>query len=127
MDDFGWEHVVPWLDVRTRKLGQPRDSGFVFCTINSTVRGSQVQAPYFRMLLKRLAREAGIEKRVNPHALRHGCAFGMAMEGVPLPVVSKQLRHSNIATTSTYLNHVAPELMLGAVAARPAPAQTEEA
>lgn len=126
MDDFGWTYLEPWLDRRAAKLGQPRDSGFVFCTIARPVTGGQLKAPYVRMLLKRLAREAGIAKRCNPHALRHGCAFGMAMEGVPLPVVSKQLRHSNIATTSTYLNHVAPELMLSAVAARPAPAHSQE-
>lgn len=125
MDDFGWEHVQPWLDRRVAKLQQPRRQGFVFCTIAQPVTGGRLGSPYVRMFLKRLAEEAGLEKRCNPHAFRHGCAFGMAREGVPIPVISKQLRHSNIGTTSTYLSHVDPTMLIDAVVGRPHPGAQE--
>jgi len=38
-------------------------------------------------------------KLVNPHSLRHWCATFMIRKGVPLPVVQRQMRHSDISTT----------------------------
>jgi len=38
-------------------------------------------------------------KLVNPHSLRHWCATFMIRQGVPLPVVQRQMRHSDISTT----------------------------
>ena len=61
-----------------------------------------------RHLLPRLAAKAGIEKRVHPHALRHTHAAELAREGVPLNLIQAQLGHSNVATTSRYLAHIAP-------------------
>jgi integrase len=63
-------------------------------------------------LLPRLARGAGIPKRVHPHGLRHTHAAQLAREGVPLNVIQAQLGHSNIATTSHYLQHVAPQQLI---------------
>ena len=57
-----------------------------------------------RRLLPRLARRAGIEKRVHAHGLRHA----HAAEGVPVNVVQQQLSHGSLATTDRYLRHIAP-------------------
>ena len=76
----------------------------LFCTLD----GRPVQASYVRTLLHRLARKAGIEKRVHPHGLRHTHAAELAAEGVPLNIIQAQLGHSNAATTSRYLDHIAP-------------------
>jgi len=38
-------------------------------------------------------------KLVNPHSLRHWCATFMIRQGVPLPIVQRQMRHSDISTT----------------------------
>lgn len=53
-------------------------------------------------LLKRLAKQAGIEGRFNPHAFRHGVARGMLQKGADLGTVSQVLGHSDIATTHRY-------------------------
>jgi integrase len=63
-------------------------------------------------LFKRLARKAGIDKRVHPHGLRHTMAAQLAAEGVPMNVIQAQLGHSSLATTSRYLAHIAPTTLI---------------
>ena len=53
--------------------------------------------------MPRLARRAGIEKRVHPHGLRHTHAAELAFEGAPMNLIEAQLGHSSLATTSRYL------------------------
>lgn len=74
----------------------------------STRNGTAPSTAYFRSLLPRLARKAGITRRVHCHALRHSFAYEMAMEGVPVPVISKALGHGAIGTTMIYLSSIAP-------------------
>jgi len=123
MDAFGWEHLDVWLE-RRGKLGV--GDGFVFCTIAKPVTGGRLGSPYVRMMLRRTADAAGLQRRVNPHAFRHGMAFGMAREGIPVPVISKALGHSNVGTTSTYLSHVDPSMLVDTVVARPRPGASDE-
>lgn len=102
MDPAAFGLVARWLDER-RRLGLGRPS-VVFCTLD----GHPLQASYVRALLPRLARKAGIEKRVHPHGLRHTCAAELAVEGVPVPLIQQQLGHASLHTTTAYLRHIAP-------------------
>lgn len=78
-----------------------------FCTL----QGASLSRQHVSQMLKRCARKAGIEKRVSPHQLRHTHAFELALEGVPIPVISKQLRHSNPMITMRYIDHLgAPQV-----------------
>jgi len=63
MDPEAWAMLRHWLDRRER-LGVNAHHP-VICTL----RGEPVKAAYVRALLPRLARRAGIEKRVYPHGL----------------------------------------------------------
>lgn len=102
MDPAAFGLVARWLDERKR-IGLSRPS-VVFCTLD----GRPLQASYVRGLLPRLARKAGIEKRVHPHGLRHTCAAELAIEGVPVPLIQQQLGHASLHTTTVYLRHIAP-------------------
>ena len=104
--------VQRWLEVRSN-LGI-RNNQPLFCTL----AGAQVSAPYVRQMLKRMALRAGIEKRVHPHGLRHTMAAQLAAEGVPINVIQRALGHSNAATTSRYLDHIAPQQVIEAMRAR---------
>ena len=54
----------------------------LFCTITKGENfGTGLDSSYVRRLLPRLARRAGIERRVHPHALRHSLASTLAHEG----------------------------------------------
>lgn len=83
-----------------------------------SLHGTRLYSSYVQATLKRLAREVGIEKRVTPHGFRHTCAFEMMMAGHPLGEIQLHLRHSNIATTANYLQHLAPMAAVKAAQAR---------
>ncbi len=70
---------------------------------------------YFRALLPKLARQAGIAKRVHAHGLRHTHAFELMMEGVPMRIIQQQLGHVSLATTDRYLAHIAPREVIEAM------------
>lgn len=80
----------------------------LFCTL----QGRPMKASYLKELLPRLARQAGIEKRVHAHGLRHTHAYELMMEGVEIPIIQRQLGHISLATTSIYLNHIAPRQVI---------------
>jgi len=98
--------VSQWVD-RRKALGL-NGRQVLICTL----KGGPVHPTYVRVLLRRLAEKAGIEKRVHPHGLRHTHAAELAAEGAPMNVVQKQLGHASLAVTSRYLDHVAPQALI---------------
>ncbi|MFN0131463.1 MAG: tyrosine-type recombinase/integrase [Phycisphaerales bacterium] len=104
--------VARWLDVRA--CHGATGLAPVFCTL----RGGRLTEAYVRVLLPRLARRAGIEKRVHAHGLRHTHAAQLRTEGLDIGLISKQLGHRSIATTARYLDHIAPVAVVEAIAGR---------
>ncbi len=98
--------IERWLDKR-HDLGlngrQP-----LICTL----KGDPLLQSYVRALMQRLARKAGIEKRVHFHGLRHAHARELASENTPINVIQQQLGHSNLATTHVYLCKIAPQQVI---------------
>jgi integrase len=106
-----------WLELRERLGLNGRQS--VFCTIadGSNARGVRkpgqpLDSSYVRRLLPKLARRAGIDKRVHAHGLRHTHATALARRGARLDEISAQLGHGSNATTDLYLARLAPEQRL---------------
>lgn len=92
--------VGRWLEAR-RKRGISTGSP-LFCSL----AGRPMDQSYVRHLLPRLARKAGIERRVHAHGLRHAFAVDLVRSGAPLYVVRDALGHSSVATTQVYLSRV---------------------
>ncbi len=111
-----------WLDARLRiHLGptgrshvSPGGRHPVFCTL----RGHGMSDAYVRVMLKRLAAQAGIDKRVHAHGLRHTHAAQLGAEGVDIAIISRQLGHASITTTARYLDHLAPRAVIEAMRRR---------
>jgi site-specific recombinase XerD len=62
-------------------------------------------------VMKAIREANGIpSERGTPHKLRHAFATRSIRDGAPLNVVSDQLGHANIATTSVYLHSVPGQL-----------------
>jgi site-specific recombinase XerD len=68
-----------------------------------------------REMLPRQGHKAGITRRCHAHSLRHTSAVALMHAGIPLVTISKQLRHSSISVTHTYLDHISPEEVISAV------------
>jgi site-specific recombinase XerD len=112
MDPEAFAVLERWLDVRNGLGHNGRKP--IFCTL----KGKPLTSAYVRGLLPRLARKAGIEKRVHAHGLRHTMAAEMRAEGQDIGVISKALGHTSIATTARYLDHVAPAAVVDAMRSR---------
>jgi len=69
-------------------------------------------------MMVRNANRARIRKRVHPHGLRHTMAYELLMEGVPIPIIQRQLGHTSLQTTDTYLSHIAPKQVIETITAR---------
>ncbi len=64
--------------------------------------GNRLTKCAIRDRLHRIARNAGIERTVNPHAIRHACATHMLRAGCDLRYIQQLLGHSRIDTTEIY-------------------------
>ena len=98
MDAWAWTVIEPWL---TERVKLP--VGALFCVTDGPTRGRAWSASAARLELRHLALEAGIRRRFAPHQLRHAHAVELLHEGVPLPLIQRQLGHSHLSTTRTYL------------------------
>ena len=81
----------------------------LFCGISKQNLAKPIQSVYVRNLVKRLSKACGIEKRVNPHGFRHTFAHELLNEGVGLQHIQLSLGHSQISTTSKYLQRFNPK------------------
>lgn len=105
MDDWGWEQLQPWLDIRGRYPAGP-----LFCVVEGPTKGvTKMGASSFRVKLKELASRAGVTKDVRPHGFRHTLAMELALDPeVDMLHIQRHLRHKSLAATAAYLSGIAP-------------------
>jgi site-specific recombinase XerD len=116
MDAWAWSAIEPWLADRVQLPVGP-----LFCVIDGPTRGRAWSASAVRIELHHLAVKAGVRRRVPPHQLRHAHAVELLHEGIPLPLIQRQLGHSHLSTTGTYLQGIDTEEIISTVNARRAP------
>lgn len=116
MDDWGFEHLAAWLQ---RRVELP--VGPLFCVIDGQTRGRGWAATAARGELRQLAAAAGVRRRFAPHQLRHTHAVELARERVAVNLIQRQLGHTDLGTTATYLQGIDPSEVINAVRSRRQP------
>jgi integrase/recombinase XerD len=99
-----------YLEVRTR-IGVRSPALF----LNSS--GNRLTTQGIANVVARLREEAGIERHVTPHMLRHTVATLLLRNGADIRIVQEFLGHASIATTQRY-THVTKEHLKGVLRKR---------
>lgn len=100
------EEAMSWLE-RFMREARPLMLGAVQSDVLfPSRRARQMTRQTFWYRIKRYASQAGIEKPLSPHTLRHAFATHLLNHGADLRVVQLLLGHSDLSTTQIY-THIA--------------------
>jgi len=103
LGDVAVDWVTQYLNVARSEL--MRGNG-VSNDVFVTRRGSCMTRQGFWHVIKRYAKQAGIQQALSPHTLRHAFATHLLNHGADLRVLQMLLGHSDLSTTQIY-THIA--------------------
>jgi site-specific recombinase XerD len=94
--EYTAEMLAHWLTVRP----DTEKHNSIFCSLNKPY--SAMTYSGLEYVLKRLAKEAQVTGRINPHSFRHGFAQQFLLNGGDLATLSHLMGHRNVTLTVEY-------------------------
>lgn len=94
------ECIREYLPERAQLDIKPGEENYLF--LNR--RGSRLTRQMVFTIVRRLAADAGITKKISPHTLRHSFATHLLEGGANLRAIQQMLGHESIATTEIYIH-----------------------
>jgi integrase/recombinase XerD len=92
------EALAAYLSTERPKLIKQRSSSEIFIS----ERGTKLTTARLWQIVKRIAKNSGLEKNIYPHLLRHSFATHLLSNGADLRIIQEMLGHADISTTQVY-------------------------
>lgn len=94
----GLKFIDKYINESRQSLKNPHSENFLFLNF----RGKKLSRMGVYDIVRKYAKEAGIEKDVHPHTLRHSFATHLLQGGADIRIIQEMLGHADIATTQIY-------------------------
>lgn len=114
ISDRAVAELQDWFVDRSQLKIKPGEEAYVF--LNR--RGAHLTRTMILLMLKQAAVDAGIQKTISPHTLRHSFATALLEGGADLRVIQMLLGHESIGTTEIY-THVTSQALREAILFHP--------
>ncbi len=120
LTEIAVESLQQWLLVRSQLAKNTEKALFV------GVRGKALNRRQAQRIIENMCRQAGLNKVISPHGLRHSFATHLLESGADLRTVQELLGHSRLSTTQRYTSLTLEHLMHIYDAAHPSSGNTPE-
>ncbi len=106
LGDYAKEYLEKYIYEYRSSMLKRENNEYIF--LNN--HGKQMTRQGFFKIIKKIAKEKGINKELSPHTLRHSFASHLLKYGADLRTIQELLGHSDISTTQIYTHITNEEL-----------------
>ena len=98
------EYSSKYLSIYINEYRDSMKKGYYTEKIFLNNHGKEMTRQGFFKIIKKIAKDKGINKNITPHMLRHSFATHLLNNGADLRTIQEMLGHSSISTTQIYTN-----------------------